>query len=375
MAYATRAASRGWTVAAAATSLHDHHVTGGLTDRALDLLVVGVPDQEHRVAAAGVAAHLGVHLRDERAGRVDHREVPGRRLRPHGGGDAVRGEHHPRSRAAPRRSPGRTPRRAPAARAPRARCARSGAARTPGRRSGSSARSTMSIARSTPAQNERGSASSTVRSPVAASQSRSAGAARRRARRATTPRTGGAGPRERALRGVDDRADHRERPTGGGGREPRGLHVDGERPAGARRLAGGTGDQRGAGEHRPDVHGEPEPAQGRRERHRRGHGDRPVGPADLVGHHDVARPQPGCERPGHPGHQHRAAAARAQVGRRGRRTLPAHAGRHHRHRPDPAPERVPLDGQRRADDRGPHPWAPFRYRPSAETGKTIRYRW
>ena len=49
----------------------DDHVLGRLADRALDLLVVGVADQEDRVVAAGVAAHLGVHLGDQRAGRVD----------------------------------------------------------------------------------------------------------------------------------------------------------------------------------------------------------------------------------------------------------------------------------------------------------------
>ena len=56
---------------------------GASPPRALDLLVVAVPDQEDRVAAGGVAAYLGVHLRHQRAGGVDDRQVA--RPRPRSG--------------------------------------------------------------------------------------------------------------------------------------------------------------------------------------------------------------------------------------------------------------------------------------------------
>ena len=62
-----------------------------LAHRPDDLLVAGVADQEHRVAGGGVATCLDVHLRDERAGRVDHVVPELLRVRVHGRRDAVRG--------------------------------------------------------------------------------------------------------------------------------------------------------------------------------------------------------------------------------------------------------------------------------------------
>ncbi len=53
-----------------------HHVEAvrRLAESAYDLLVVGVPDQDEVVTLVGVAARLGVHLGDERAGGVDDLE-------------------------------------------------------------------------------------------------------------------------------------------------------------------------------------------------------------------------------------------------------------------------------------------------------------
>ena len=83
------------------------------------------------------------------------------------GRDAVRGEHDRARRPAPRRARPRRPRRAAPGRPPRGCCARSACARRPAAPWRSSARSTISMARSTPAQNERGPASSTCRGPRA----------------------------------------------------------------------------------------------------------------------------------------------------------------------------------------------------------------
>ena len=130
------------------------------------------------------AARLGVHLVDERAGGVDHVELAAGGVALHLRRDTVGGEDDGRAvghlvelldedGAALLEVAddvlvvddllADVDRRARAARA----------------RS-----STISIARSTPAQNERGPASSTVRGPTARAHSSSAGAARRRLRSA-----------------------------------------------------------------------------------------------------------------------------------------------------------------------------------------------
>ena len=51
------------------------HLGRNLADRAFDLGVAGVADQDDLAALGGVAAALVVHLGDQRAGRVDHRQV------------------------------------------------------------------------------------------------------------------------------------------------------------------------------------------------------------------------------------------------------------------------------------------------------------
>ena len=52
------------------------HLGRHLADRALDLGVAGVADQHDLAALGGVAAALVVHLGDQRAGGVDHRQLP-----------------------------------------------------------------------------------------------------------------------------------------------------------------------------------------------------------------------------------------------------------------------------------------------------------
>ena len=82
------------------------------------------------------------------------------RLRLHGARNAVRGEDHRRALGHLDPAPRRTPRRARAADRRRGGCARLRAARRSAAPNSSIARSTMSMARSTPAQKPRGLASS-----------------------------------------------------------------------------------------------------------------------------------------------------------------------------------------------------------------------
>ena len=72
--------------------LDQHDPSGSLAERALGLVVTGVPDQHHGVAAGDESLRLGVHLRDERAGGVDDVESAGRGLLADGRCHPVRGE-------------------------------------------------------------------------------------------------------------------------------------------------------------------------------------------------------------------------------------------------------------------------------------------
>ncbi len=69
-------------------------MVGGLAEGALDLLVPGVPDQDHGVAAGGEPAGLGVHLGHQRARRVDDLQASFGRLVADRGGHPVGGKHH-----------------------------------------------------------------------------------------------------------------------------------------------------------------------------------------------------------------------------------------------------------------------------------------
>ena len=66
---------------------------GRLAHRADDFLVTLVADQDDRVAVGGEPHGLRVHLRDQRAGGVDHAKAALRAVAVHVGRDAVRGEH------------------------------------------------------------------------------------------------------------------------------------------------------------------------------------------------------------------------------------------------------------------------------------------
>jgi hypothetical protein len=77
--------------------LHEHGRLGRLAHRADDLLVPRMADQDDGVPVGRIAPGLDVHLRHERAGRIDHVVVE-----PGGGGvhrrrDAVRREHDRRA--------------------------------------------------------------------------------------------------------------------------------------------------------------------------------------------------------------------------------------------------------------------------------------
>ena len=74
--------------------LDEDGVLGFLAERALRLLVAGVPDEQDRVALPGEPACLVVHLSDQWTCRVHHVQPAPRRLLADARCDAVRGEHH-----------------------------------------------------------------------------------------------------------------------------------------------------------------------------------------------------------------------------------------------------------------------------------------
>ena len=194
-------------------------------------------DERDLVPAPRVAARLGVNLRDERADGVDDLEPALRALLV----DLLARRRARRGRRArPRARPPRTRRRSPLAprdRARRARCGRSRGGRRPAGRGVSSSFSTMSIARTTPAQKLRGLATRTRLltwpAPEASAAARSSAASARRA------------PRRRARRASAARSRRPAR------RRPSRYAPSGPRRVGepADRLLGGVGD-------RPDDAGE-----------------------------------------------------------------------------------------------------------------------
>jgi hypothetical protein len=54
-----------------------------LAERAFDFGVAGMPDQHDVAAGLGVAGDFDVHLRYQRASRVEHAQVPSTRLGAH----------------------------------------------------------------------------------------------------------------------------------------------------------------------------------------------------------------------------------------------------------------------------------------------------
>src|SRR5436305_1921785 len=64
-------------------TLHQNRPVRGLTERALDLLMSGVADQDHGVTAGGEPAGLNMCPGHQRACRVDHFQPPVGGLGPH----------------------------------------------------------------------------------------------------------------------------------------------------------------------------------------------------------------------------------------------------------------------------------------------------
>ena len=76
-----------------AFGLHQSHWLGDLAHRALDFGVPGVTDENEAAALRDIALALVVHLGDQGAGRVEHRQVPRGGLLLHALGDAVGAEN------------------------------------------------------------------------------------------------------------------------------------------------------------------------------------------------------------------------------------------------------------------------------------------
>ena len=95
--YASFASGGKSSASASVDRLDQDRRLGRLAHRPLDLLVAGVPDQDHRVALGRVAPGLDVHLGHERAGRVDRVQPARGRVRVHRRSHAVGGEDDRRS--------------------------------------------------------------------------------------------------------------------------------------------------------------------------------------------------------------------------------------------------------------------------------------
>ena len=164
------------------------------------------------------------------------------------------------------------------------------------------------MARSTPAQNDRGPARSTFFGPTAAAHSSSTGVGSPQAaqRPPTAPDDGGR--QELAARGVGDGPHDRDRLIPGHAHQGGGLHVHGQGPGGGEAGAvGGSFHQRGRGHDRPERDVEAPPAQGGRDQGSGREGGRhPVASLveDPVGDHEGARRQPVDQSPGHARHGH-----------------------------------------------------------------------
>jgi hypothetical protein len=64
--------------------LHQNRLARRLPQRAVDLLVARVADQQHGVSAIGVAPCFGMNLAHQRTGRVEDLETTPGSFRPHG---------------------------------------------------------------------------------------------------------------------------------------------------------------------------------------------------------------------------------------------------------------------------------------------------
>jgi hypothetical protein len=73
-------------------ALHQDHWTVDLAERALNLRMAGVADENEYAALGDVALTLVVHFGDQRAGRIEHGQLTSGRLVHHAPGNAVRAE-------------------------------------------------------------------------------------------------------------------------------------------------------------------------------------------------------------------------------------------------------------------------------------------
>ena len=89
--------------------LHQRHRRGDLPHGAFHLGVARMADQDQLAALADIALALIVHLGDERAGGIEHRQVAGRGLLLDALRHAMRLEHRDGVRREPRTAPRRTP--------------------------------------------------------------------------------------------------------------------------------------------------------------------------------------------------------------------------------------------------------------------------
>ncbi len=237
-------------------------------------------DEHHLVAPLGEAPHFAVDLGDQGAGGVDHSESLGIGLVPDSRSYAVGREHQCGSfghlvelvheDGAPS---------APDPR-PRGGCARSAGGRTRAGRTTSRTRSTVWMARSTPAQKDRGPASITRRRPTAAAHCSRTGTAARSADSALAPPDRVRQRPQFTFRGVGDGPHHR------GGRRPRlshergALHVDRHGALGGQLRPARTADDAIRGGDRPHHRREAPPPQGRSDQRRPIRDRREAGRAD-----------------------------------------------------------------------------------------------
>ena len=152
----------------------------------------------------------------------------------------------------------------------------------------------MSMARSTPAQNERGPASSTERGPTASAHACSAGPMRRSTARALIPFSTVAGRMTGTMAvSTTTRTTATGRPrAANAARQRRRFHVHRQRAGGGELLAlVGAADDGVARQHRAVAHPQAEAAQLGDQRRAGAHRDAAVGVADLAGHDDVAGTQ------------------------------------------------------------------------------------
>src|SRR2546422_30876 len=73
-------------------ALYQHHGSVDLAERALDFRMAGVADENEHASLGDVALALVVDLGNQRACRIEYRQLPSGRLVHHAFGDAVRAE-------------------------------------------------------------------------------------------------------------------------------------------------------------------------------------------------------------------------------------------------------------------------------------------